>query len=81
MSEAEQAAGSTARPHAHADRIFDCVRDGLQAIADAFTPPESACRHFREARIEVLRGIRAMVDHRIERLSRPKDTGTRVVVE
>ncbi|MBV8812127.1 MAG: hypothetical protein JO033_25960 [Acidobacteriaceae bacterium] len=81
MSEAEPTASANARASAHIDTICDCIRSGLEAVSDAITPPESACRHFREARIEMLRGIRDIIDHRIEHLSRGKRTGTRVVVE
>jgi hypothetical protein len=81
MSEAEQTATANARASAHIDTICDCVRSALEALSDAFTPPAAACGHFREARIEMLRGIRAIIDHRIEHLSRPKGSGTRVVVE
>jgi hypothetical protein len=81
MSEAEQTTTGDARTHAHIDTICDCVRKGLEAVAEAFTPPESAGRHFREAHIEMLRGFRELIDHRIEHLSRGKSTGTRVAVE
>jgi hypothetical protein len=82
MSEGQQDTAGTARPSAaHIDTVCDCVRKGLEAIADAITPPESACKHFHESRIEFLRGIREIIDHRIDRLSRSKTTGTRVVVE
>jgi hypothetical protein len=80
MSEAEQSAGN-ARASAHIDTICDCIRKSLEMLSDAITPPESACKHFREARIEMLRGFRDVIDHKIERLSRTKTTGTRVVVE
>jgi hypothetical protein len=80
MSEAEQATTANARPSAHIDTICDCIRNALEALSDAIRPPDAACGHFREARIEMLRGIRAIIDHRIEHLSR-KSTGTRVVVE
>ncbi len=81
MNEAQQSAAGSARASAHIDNICGAIRDGLETIVDAFTPPESAARHFREARIEVLRGIREIIDHRIDRLSRTKEGGTRVVVE
>ena len=81
MNEAGQETAGSARASAPIDTICDCVRRGLEAIADAVTPPESACNHFRESRIEFLRGIREIIDHRIDRLSRSKSTGTRVVVE
>jgi len=77
MSEAEQ----KAQTHEHINTICDCVRKGLEVVAEAFTPPEAAGKHFREAHIEMLRGFRALIDHRIEHLSRAKSTGTRVVVE
>jgi hypothetical protein len=46
-----------------------------------FLPPEEATKHFREARIEILRGFRAILDARIERLSKSGPQGTRVTVE
>jgi hypothetical protein len=81
MSEAGYSTTSKSRASARVDRMCNSLRDGLNAMVDAFTPPESASRHFREARVEMLRGIRALIDHRIERLSHPGDTGTRVPVE
>ena len=65
-----------------ADCFCGAIRRGLQEAAEMLTPPESAGNHFREARLEFLRGIRDLVDHRIDRLSRPKTGGgTRIVVE
>ena len=57
------------------------VGESFDRAADAFTPPESVRKHFRQARIEVLRGIREMIDYRIDRLSREGTQGTRVTVE
>lgn len=38
--------------------------------------------HFRNSRIEFLKGIRSLIDDRIDRLSRHEEAkGTRVVVE
>jgi hypothetical protein len=37
--------------------------------------------HFRNARVEILKGIRSLIDSRIEHLSRNETKGTRVVVE
>ena len=81
MSEGETTAQANPRASAHIDSICDCIRHTLETLSDVITPPDSACGHFREARIEMLRGIRAIIDHRIEHLSRAKSTGTRVVVE
>ena len=81
MSEAGQSTTENPRATPLVDEICGCIRKGLEAFADAITPPESACGHFREARIEVLRGIREIIDQKIDRLSRRKGGGTRVVVE
>ena len=46
--------------------------------------PVEAGRHFRAARIEFLKGIRALLDSRIEHLSRPsprQDGGATVPVD
>jgi hypothetical protein len=40
-----------------------------------------AGQHFRQARIEFLKGIRALIDYRIEILSRASQKGTHIVVE
>jgi hypothetical protein len=82
MSEAGQAAGGNTCASAHIDDFCDCIRQGVESIVDAFTPPESACKHFRQSRIEFLRGIREIIDHRIDRLSRKgQSAGTKIVVE
>ncbi|HEX4168160.1 MAG TPA: hypothetical protein VHZ55_22055 [Bryobacteraceae bacterium] len=75
----ESASGNANK--AHVDWFCDWIREGAERTAEMFTPPESAGRHFREARIEFLRGIRDLIDHRIDRLSRAGNKGTRVVVE
>jgi hypothetical protein len=80
MSEAAQGAGNTGRA-AHIDTICDFVRYTLETVSDALTPPEPASRHFRESRIEFLRGVRALIDHRIDNLSRKNQSGERVTVE
>lgn len=81
MSEAQQEqtfGKSTAAP---IDAFCDAIRDTLHQIADFVTPPRSARDHFRESRIEVLKGIRDIVDHRIDRLSRRSSQGARVSVD
>lgn len=79
MSETTSEQTNTKR---QADCLCSAIRRGLEEAAEMLTPPETACNHFREARIEFLRGIREVIDHRIERSSRTKSTaGTRIVVE
>jgi hypothetical protein len=49
--------------------------------ARSLEPPASVMDHFRQARIEFLKGIRELVDHRIQKLSRTDVKGTKVTVE
>lgn len=70
MTEAGQGAPNSGRSSAPFDAFLDGMRKSFEAICDAVTPPEPAASHFREARIELWRGIRALVDHQIDRLSR-----------
>jgi hypothetical protein len=43
--------------------------------------PEETQQHFRAARVEMLKGIRTLLDARIERLSKHGQQGTKVTVE
>lgn len=43
--------------------------------------PEATHEHFHNARVEVLKGIRSLLDARIERLSQHPAKGTKVSVE
>jgi hypothetical protein len=63
------------------DAFCEGLRVGLHKVSEALSPPESASRHFRTARIEVLRGMRELIDHRIDRLTKTREAGTKVVVE
>jgi hypothetical protein len=42
---------------------------------------ESAIDHFRNSRVEFLKGLRSLIDSRIEHLSRAHQKGTTVPVE
>lgn len=44
-------------------------------------PGADARRHFRNARVEILKGLRSFIDERIETLSRPDSKGAHVNVE
>ena len=57
------------------------LREGAEKVSESLTPPEGAAKHFREARLEVLRGIRELVDYRIQDLSKDNSKGSRIVVE
>jgi hypothetical protein len=44
-------------------------------------PPEEARRHFDSARVEILKGLRTMLDIRIEQATRAKARGEKIKVE
>ena len=50
-------------------------------LSNIFQPPAGAGDHFRQARIEFLKGVRGLVDHQIERLTHGPAKGTRITVE
>ena len=65
---------------AASDGAFARIGGELDNLFRNLAPCEEACDHFRNARIEVLKGLRAFIDHRIERLSADQK-GTSVEVE
>lgn len=78
MSENEKAAESEAKSscfcHGHGPEWTAKMRS---------IDPDNAWRHFRAARIEFLKGLRDLIDARIEQLSRAADPpkGAKVTVE
>ena len=44
-------------------------------------PPEEARRHFDAARVEFLKGLRALIDARIEQVSKARAKGEKIAVE
>ena len=84
MSETEEQESASPKPRqAESHPGCYCMGAGptLSKLVAWFEPPGEAGEHFRQARIEMLRGIRALIDHRIETLSRTGTKGTRVTVE
>jgi len=53
----------------------------LSELIRRLAPPAEARRHFEAARIEILKGIRAVIEDRINRRSRPKARGQAINVE
>ncbi len=72
---------STSGAAARAGNLCEKVGKAFSEIASIFTPPEEAEKHFRQARVEMLRGVRELIDIRIANLSRSQSKGTHVVVE
>jgi len=53
----------------------------LTELIRRLAPPQSARRHFESARLEFLKGIRAIIDDRIDRRSKSKAPGQSIRVE
>jgi hypothetical protein len=59
-----------------------CVcREVMDHFREAFGVPPEVRNHFNNSRIELLKAIRAIIDNRIEHLSRPSAHGTKIAVE
>jgi hypothetical protein len=70
----DEAAGNT-------NATCEAASDAFWKLLEACGLPNAAASHFRQARSEVLKGIREVIDHRIENLSRESRKGTRVPVD
>jgi len=66
----------------HAPGCFFCsiAAPQIEAFIDHLWP-ENTREHFRNARIEMLKGVRSILDARIERLSKTAQKGTKLTVE
>ncbi len=53
----------------------------LTALVELLLPSGDAGNHFRQAQLELLKGLRAVLDQRIESMSRPGSQGTKLNVE
>jgi hypothetical protein len=62
-----------------------CVCQGtgpaLTELLARLAPPAEARRHYETARLEFLKGLRAVLDARIERVSKPKTRGQAINIE
>jgi hypothetical protein len=56
-------------------------REIVDQFREAFGVSPNVREHFTNSRIEFLKGIRAVIDSRIERLSNARQRGTRIAVE
>jgi L-lactate utilization protein LutB len=63
------------------ESVCGAFRAAFHELGRAMAPPEEVESHFREARKHVLMGLRAILDERIERLSRNGAKGTNVPVD
>ena len=62
-----------------------CICQGLgpalSELLQRFGPPEEARHHFASARLEFLKGLRAVLDARIQQVSNAQAKGEKIEVE
>jgi hypothetical protein len=72
---------NTARQHAHGCFFCDIAEPQIKAFIDHMWPANTR-EHFRNARIEMLKGWRTMLDAKIDHLSKQQaQRGTKVTVD
>ena len=72
---------AAARQGPAADEAYARLAADICDLLRTLAPSEEALGHFRNARVEVLKGVRAAIDSRIERLSAARPKGTSVVID
>ena len=78
MIEKETTQQNPAQPGIH-ERCL--CREVLEQVREAFGVSPQVREHFTNSRIEFLKGIRAVIDSRIEHLSKTSQRGTKIAVE
>jgi hypothetical protein len=53
----------------------------LSNLLERLAPPQEARGHFETARLEFLKGLRALLDARIEQVSKSRAKGQKISVE
>ena len=63
----------------------DCICGGAGPAFTEFIknmgPSEGAKKHFVQARVEFLKGLRAIIDRKIDEISKEPEKGAKVTVE
>jgi hypothetical protein len=80
MDEQQTSQQSTAHQHAGGCFFCDFAAPQVKSFFDHVWP-QNTREHFRNARIEMLKGMRSMLDARIDHLSKHAARGTTVPVE
>jgi hypothetical protein len=65
----------------HGECLCHGVGPVLSELLRKLGPPEEAREHFEAARLEFLKGIRALLDARIEQVSKRRAKGEKIRVE
>jgi hypothetical protein len=61
--------------------VIDGLCSELKQVLRSLEPSPKVVGHFRNARIEVLKGLRQVIDNRIEHLSRSSQSGHKIVID
>ncbi len=80
MDEQQSASQHGTAQHAHGCFFCDIAGPQIEAFLDHVWPPNTR-EHFRNAHVDMLKGMRSMLDARIEHLSKQDRKGTKVAVE
>ena len=72
---------NTKSPAGGAPCLCQGAGPAMTELLQRLAPPAEAQRHFDTARVEFLKGFRALIDARIERLSKAKARGQAIKVE
>jgi len=75
----EQETAQTATQPVAQERCL--CREVVETFREQFKVPSEVQEHFKNSRIEFLKGIRAMIDSRIEKLSSASERGAKIAVE
>lgn len=62
-------------------RLCQAAGPALSELLRRLGPPPEARRHFDTARLEFLKGLRALLDARIEQCAKPRAKGEKINVE
>jgi len=73
----------TGKTHGHADCMCCQATEVIGRMMRVLGPSEEAAEHFRQSRLEFLKGIRKVLDDQIERAGKAPGhkQGSRIVVE
>ncbi len=63
------------------ESVCGAFRTAFEQLGKAMAPPEKVEQHFREARKQILLGLRELIDHRIQKMSQTEAKGTTVPVD
>ena len=76
---AQKTTRQEASRHAVHERCL--CREVLDQLRETFGVSENVREHFTNSRVEFLKGIRAVIDNRIESLGKAGQRGTKIAVE